>query len=61
MDDLTQVGKRLVTAQEAYTESMKKLCDGKGSLVSRVEKIKLLGARTSKSMDQRLLDKSQCE
>ncbi len=61
MDELTQVGKRLDAAKDSYTESMKKLCDGRGSLVSRVEKIKLLGARTSKSMNQRLLDKTQHE
>lgn len=61
MEDLTKVGKSLDAAKYSYTDSMKKLCDGRGSLVSRVEKIKLLGARTSKSMDQRLLDKALSE
>ena len=58
IEDLKQVGKRLDATKESYEASMNKLCDGKGSLISRVEKIKLLGARTTKTMDQRLLDKT---
>jgi len=33
-----------------YLEATKKLYDGKGSLVSRAEKMKQLGARTSKNL-----------
>ncbi len=37
---------------------MKKLHEGSGNLVSRVERIKKLGAKTTKSLPQSLLDKS---
>lgn len=59
IEDLKQVGKQLDVTQKSYVEAMKKLYDGKGNLVSRVEKIKMLGARATKSMDQQLLDRAQ--
>jgi DNA recombination protein RmuC len=59
IEDLKQVGKQLDVTQRSYVEAMKKLYDGKGNLVSRVEKIKMLGARATKSMDQQLLDRAQ--
>jgi DNA recombination protein RmuC len=59
IEDLKQVGKQLDITQKSYVEAMKKLYDGKGNLVNRVEKIKMLGARATKSMDQQLLDRAQ--
>lgn len=59
IEDLKQVGKQLDVTQKSYVEAMKKLYDGKGNLVSRVEKIKMLGARATKSMDPQLLDRAQ--
>jgi len=59
IEDLKQVGKQLDVTQKSYVEAMKKLYDGKGNLVNRVEKIKMLGARATKSMDQQLLDRAQ--
>jgi DNA recombination protein RmuC len=43
--------------QKNYEEAMKKLYTGRGNLVSSVEKIKALGASTSKSLPQQLLDR----
>lgn len=59
IEDLKQIGKQLDGTQRSYVEAMKKLYDGKGNLVNRVEKIKMLGARATKSMDQQLLDRAQ--
>jgi DNA recombination protein RmuC len=59
IEDLKQVGKQLDVTQKSYIEAMKKLYDGKGNLVSRAEKIKMLGARATKSVDQQLLDRAQ--
>jgi len=37
---------------------MKKLYEGQGNLVTRAEKIKALGAKTSKTLEQKLIDKA---
>jgi len=56
-DDLIKVGNQLKTVQGSYDTSMKKLT-GKGNLIKKVEKIKELGAKTSKIMNKNLLDRA---
>lgn len=56
-NDLIKVGTQLKTVQGTYDTSMKKLT-GKGNLVKKVEKIKELGAKTSKIMNKNLLDRA---
>lgn len=58
-DDLISLGRHLDTTKKYYEESMKKLSVGSGNLVRRVEDLKKLGARASKSMDQNLLKRSE--
>ena len=38
---------------------MKKLVEGKGNLISRAERIRDLGAKTSKTMDSRLIERAK--
>lgn len=59
-EDLTKVGKQINTVQSSYEGAMKKLT-GKGNLINRVEKLKKLGAKTSKQLDQKLLEKTRNE
>ncbi len=56
-DDLIKVGNQLKTVQGSYDSSMKKLT-GKGNLITKVEKIKVLGAKTSKNLNKNLLDRA---
>ena len=56
-DDLIKVGNQLKTVQGSYDTSIKKLT-GKGNLIKKVEKIKELGAKTSKIMNKNLLDRA---
>lgn len=58
-EDLKNIGKQLNSTQKTYQESMKKLYEGRGNLVRRVENIKKLGAKSNKSIDQQLLDRSE--
>lgn len=58
-DDLIVLGRHLETSKKYYEESMKKLSVGSGNLVRRVEDLKKLGAKASKSMDQSLLKRSE--
>ncbi len=56
-DDLIKVGNQLRTVQGSYDSSMKKLT-GKGNLIKKVERIRTLGAKTSKVMNKNLIDRA---
>lgn len=56
-NDLIKVGNQLKTVQGSYDSSMKKLT-GRGNLIKKVENIKKLGAATSKTFNQSLLDRA---
>lgn len=60
-DDLKKVGNNLNTTQNAYKDAMKKLYEGKDNLVRKTERLKELGAKTTKQMDQRLLDRADSD
>ncbi|MDR3668826.1 MAG: DNA recombination protein RmuC [Ignavibacteriaceae bacterium] len=55
--DLLEVGRKLHSVQDNYDEVMKKLSTGKGNLITSVEKIKKLGAKTTKSLPQGMADR----
>lgn len=57
-EDLVDVGRKMDQSKETYHKAMNKLIEGNGNLVRRVEKIKALGARASKSLPQPLLDRA---
>jgi DNA recombination protein RmuC len=57
-EDLVKVGKKMDDAKEDYKEAMKKLYEGTGNLVRRAEKMKELGAKTSKQLPQALIDRA---
>jgi len=61
VSDLEAVGKALETANKKYDSAQNKLHSGRGNLISSVEKIKQLGAKTTKSISKDLLDKSETE
>jgi DNA recombination protein RmuC len=58
VDDLISIGKKIDDTKEHYSEAMKKLYEGSGNIVRRIENIKLLGAKATKSLGQNLLDKA---
>lgn len=59
VDDLTDIGKRLKSTDDAYQNAMKKLYEGKGNLVRRAQNIKSLGAKTSKTLSSSLIEQSE--
>ena len=59
--DLISIGKYIDQSGRKYDDAMNKLSSGKGNLVKRAENIKKLGAKTSKSLPQELIDKSEIE
>lgn len=57
-EDLINLGRQMDTAKKTYEESMKKLSIGSGNLVRRVEDLKKLGAKASKSIHPNLLQRA---
>ncbi|SDL48201.1 DNA recombination protein RmuC [Pseudomonas indica] len=58
VQDLDEMGSRLQQLDRAYASARNKLVDGRGNLVSRVENLKLLGARASKTLPADLLERA---
>ncbi len=57
--DLLKVGGNLKQTKDNYDLAMNKLSEGTGNLVRRTEVLRELGAKASKQIDQRLIDRSQ--
>ena len=56
MEDLERIEKSFLQTQKHFEEAQKKLHNGRGNLVGRVEKIKKLGAKATKQLDEKYLD-----
>ncbi|SCY12077.1 DNA recombination protein RmuC [Nonlabens sp. Hel1_33_55] len=54
-DDLIKVGAQLDTVKKSYSASMNKLTEGSGNLIGRVERLKKLGAKANKSINEKLV------
>ena len=59
--DLTSVGKKLDAAKDDYSSAMNKLVQGRGNLITSVEKIKKLGAKAKKSLPENILKRAEEE
>ncbi len=57
INELTDLGRRMKDTQKAYDEAMIKLT-GRGNLVTRVENIRRLGAKTTKVMPAAILQRA---
>ena len=57
-DDLIKVGENLNTTKKNYDLAMNKLSDGKDNLIRKTERIKELGAKATKVLDKRLVDRA---
>jgi DNA recombination protein RmuC len=61
IEDMKDVGKQMKKSEETYKDAMSKLYEGKGNIVRSIETLKALGAKTTKSIDQNLLDRADTE
>ena len=59
VSDLTGVGKKIDAAKTDYSSAMNKLVSGSGNLVSRVEKIKKMGAKAKKSLPEAIIKRAE--
>lgn len=56
--DLTGVGKKIDDAKNDYIAAMNKLVEGRGNLVSSVEKLKKMGAKAKKSLPETIVKRA---
>ncbi len=59
--DLTGVGKRIDDAKKDYSAAMNKLVDGRGNLITSVEKLKKMGAKAKKSLPEAIIKRASDE
>lgn len=59
--DLTGVGKKIDAAKSDYSAAMNKLVEGRGNLITSVEKLKKMGAKAKKSLPEAIIKRAQEE
>jgi len=57
--DLLKIGKKMDEAKVEYQGAMNKLVDGKGNLITSVEKLKKMGAKAKKSLPENILTRAE--
>lgn len=58
VDDLMEVGRSLDKSKQQYSQAMNKLVDGKDNLIRKTERLKELGSKTTKSIEDKLLQRA---
>ncbi|MBQ0732824.1 DNA recombination protein RmuC [Aquimarina celericrescens] len=56
--DLTGVGKKIDDAKKDYSAAMNKLVEGRGNLITSVEKLKKMGAKAKKSLPEVIIKRA---
>jgi len=59
LEDLEKVGVNLERSNRLFQDAIKKLSTGRGNLISRVENIKKLGAKASKSIPEKFIEEEE--
>lgn len=57
-DELIKVGSNIDSTKKTYSGAMKKLVDGKDNLVRKSERLRELGAKASKKINSKLIDRA---
>lgn len=59
VSDLTKVGRKMDEAKTEYHGAMNKLVEGKGNIITRIEKLKKMGAKAKKSIPDTILKRAK--
>jgi DNA recombination protein RmuC len=59
--DLVKVGNKIKDSKTEYDAAMNKLVEGKGNLITSVEKLKKMGAKAKKSLPEAVLKRAESE
>lgn len=58
LSDLVSIGKRIDESKKEYSNAMNKLFDGRGNLISSVEKLKKMGAKAKKAIPENIIKRA---
>ena len=59
--DLIKIGKKIDESKMEYQGAMNKLVDGKGNLITSVEKLKKMGAKAKKALPDNILNRANAD
>lgn len=59
--DLITIGKKIDDTKTGYSDAMNKLFEGKGNLITSVEKIRKMGAKAKKALPENILKRAENE
>ena len=59
--DLTKVGKKMDEAKIEYKGAMSKLFEGRGNIITSIEKLKKMGAKAKKALPETILKRAEDE
>jgi DNA recombination protein RmuC len=57
--DLIKIGKKIDESKIEYSGAMNKLVEGKGNLITSVEKLKKMGAKAKKSLPENIINRAE--
>lgn len=58
LSDLIGIGKKIDASKSDYNAAMNKLVEGRGNLITSVEKLKKMGAKAKKSLPQNIIERA---
>jgi len=61
LKDLISIGKKIDATKADYSLAMNKLVEGRGNLITSVEKLKKMGAKAKKTLPQSIIERAQDE
>jgi DNA recombination protein RmuC len=61
VSDLIKIGKKIDESKTEYSSAMNKLIEGKGNLITSVEKLKKMGAKAKKSLPESIINRANKE
>ena len=59
VSDLIKIGKKIDESKMEYSGAMNKLVEGKGNLITSVEKLKKMGAKAKKSLPESIINRAE--
>lgn len=59
ISDLIRIGKKMDEAKSEYSGAMNKLVEGRGNVITTIEKLKKMGAKAQKSLPENLLKRAE--
>ena len=58
LKDLIGIGKKIDASKDDYNNAMSKLFEGRGNLITSVDKLKKMGAKAKKSLPENIINRA---